>query len=374
MLRSTSVVAREACFRSSAPSTTRYLARRPSTRSGGSITTNYTSSSSSRRLSSTLVVSRRQWNEFLTKGNPKLKPKPTTSSNGKTTDDKPWPRSVILTGYALAATVIPYTVVWICLTNESTRPLVLNACNDTVEQALRNHFGETDYNQISYTDQHEGGGMALPKKFMGEISQTARRQEERIQQAAHQPVQVHIRVVGDASLSDPQIVELPATTLARPQELWKKVPKTGWPENAYLAIDFPVTTKEKESEIVDTMDDDSTTNMVDFGDSTNKATTVDTTEIDPLREEARVYSLWHYQPAAPDAAADSSNQRKQQQNGIMSHDDIQASRLRHHIAVLEEELKNSTVATRPIDDIVEELNSKKSELRRLQWKKWVPWN
>uniref|UniRef100_A0A7S3PDW6 Uncharacterized protein n=1 Tax=Amphora coffeiformis TaxID=265554 RepID=A0A7S3PDW6_9STRA len=297
--------------------------------------------------SSTVVVSRRKWNEYLQKSAPKLKGSETIKASKP--DEKPWPRSVRWTGYFLAATLVPYTVVWICLTNESTRPLVLDNCGPYVERILREHFGEKEIDELSYVDLREDG-LPVPKKFVGELSHSIREQQQRIEADLQKPLKVRVKLRSpDSEFTTAETeVQAPATEWARKEDLVAKlsaVDKAAVQTSA-LAVDFPL------EKVQDEFDADPQP---------------EATEIDPLREEARVYSLWHYQPAAPPAPAASSS------SGIMSNDEIHAAHLRALIARLEEELKNSTVASRPIDDITEELERNRAALRRIQWRKWLPW-
>ena len=323
------------------------------------------SMTTSTSTNTTAIVSRRQWQEFLRTKKPQLKPS-ATSTTKNATDSKPWPRSVIWTGYALAVTVIPYTTVWICLTNQTSRPWVLNNVNTTVETALRQHFGTDDNDQVSYTDWlHDK--QPIPRVFMGEASEKERIQQARIEQHAEKPVRVRVKLWKPAEAAATNVLaetelELPATLPATRNTLQTQCQAQNVTINMdeeSVAIDFPVA-KETLPEAV-------------FEDETTSSTTATTTTttaaaappIDPLRTEARVYSLWHFQPPAPEIA--------DTDRSVMTDDDVRQQRLRHEIAVLELELKNSTVATRPIDDIVEELEQRKKELRQLQWKKWMPW-
>ena len=300
-----------------------------------------------------VVVSRRKWNEYLQKSAPKLKASETVTAAKP--DEKPWPRSVRWTGAFLAATLIPYTVVWICLTNESTRPLILNNCGPSLEAILREHFGEKDINQVSYVDRRQGGQPA-PKKFLGEASQSVREQQQRIESDLQKPLKVRAKLRSpdsDLTMAEAE-VQVPASAWARKEDLVTKFSSVdkSTAQTAALVLEFPV-----EKQNSDTL----------MQDELSTEPQQEAPEIDPLREKARVYSLWHYQPAAPQQAPAAAASR----SNMMSHEEIEAERLRHGIARLEEELKSSS---RPIDDITEELQRSKADLRRLQWKKWVPWS
>jgi hypothetical protein len=301
--------------------------------------------------------------EYLEKSQPRLKvvEKPKTEAS-----QKPWPRSVLLSGYALAGTVIPYTLMWIGLTNESTRSWILNNCSETVEQKLREHFGEPDFSQISYVDRNEDDGTTTPIPYIlrGELPQTTRLQERRIDESLDQPLKARVKLrdsKSDTILGECQL-ELPAAAKASKAELVPRVVSAASCsidksslESGTITVDFPV-------EKTQTINSDAEL-LFQYKEETESSAAVD-----PLRVEGRVYSLWHYQPAAPEISNNSGK------NGMqMSQDEIEVARLQHRIAILEEELKNSTVATRPIDDITDELASSKAKLRQLQWKRWLPW-
>ena len=304
------------------------------------------------------IVSRRQWNKYLQENNPRLKVAQKETSKD-TTASKPWPRSVVFAGYALAGTLIPYTLIWIGLTNETTRPWVLRYCSAAVEQRLRAHFGEPDLGSVSYTDRREGG-LAVPYKLMDELDQTSRQRQALIEQRAIvQPVQVRIQVREDTTntVVDEQILQVPGPTLATRPELARQWRASAAPGGTWT-VDFPADP---------TLEDSIAEKDISLGDTDEETSEVPL--IDPLRIEGQIYSLWHYQPVAPEVSTNSKNNES-----LSSADAIEVGRLRHVIAHLEEELKNSTVATRPIDDITEELAQNRAKLRRLQWKKWLPWS
>lgn len=293
------------------------------------------------------IVSRRQWKEYLTKSKPQLKVKETSAKN-TTAESKPWPASVRYTGYTLAVTVVPYTAVWICLTNRSTRPLVLNYCGAATEQVLRQHFGQVDVDAVAYTDRHE----QRPYMLLGEDTRAVRENETRIQAHLAQPVPVRLRLRdndNDNMYTAETELPLPATQLARPDELLGQlhVDDKATLATSSLVVDFPVETPMKDE-------------------SEEFSNAAEEPPVDPLRVEARVYSLWHYMPVAPQSHNNNNNV-------FSSQDDLDAARWRHEIARLQDELKQLSTS-RPIDDITDELNRAKAELRRLQWKKWVPWS
>ena len=226
---------------------------------------------------------------------------------------------------------------------------MLDNCGPYVEGILREHFGEKEIDHVSYVDVREDG-RSVPKKFMGELSKSIREQQKRIEEDLQKQIKVRVKLRSpDSELTMTETeVQAPATEWARKEDLVAKLSAVdkATVQKSVLAIDFPLEKVEDEFD----------------AEPQSEAT-----EIDPLREEARVYSLWHYQPSGPSAAAASPST-------TMSSDDIDAARLRVVIARLEEELKNSNVSSRPIDDITEELERNKATLRRIQWRKWLPWH
>lgn len=229
-----------------------------------------------------------------------------------------------------------------------------------MEGILREHFGQKDVDDVSYVDRREGG-LPFPKKFLGELPQSIREQQRRIDEDSQTPLRVRLqlRSTPDSGPTAEAEVQVPATEKANKETLVTRLSSVdkSTASTSALVVDFPSETGQN----LDTF-------MQDDDDEQQQQEDVMET-IDPLREEARVYSLWHFQPPSPPATAAAAPS-----GSTMSRDDIDMARLRQEIAVLQQELKHSTATTRAIDDIEEDLQRRKAALRRLQWKRWLPWS
>jgi hypothetical protein len=322
-----------------------------------------------RRQLSTVIVSRRRWDAYLDNTPPKLK---VAAPKAAKTEDKPWPRYLVWTGYGLVATVVPYMAVWIGLTNESSRAFLLQQCGPRVGGILRQHFGSPEVGAVSYVDRQADGPAGIPHALLGEESFAVRQQQGHIADDCWKgDVKVRVNVHTNDTV-DTTEVDLPAAVLASKEEILAKAASLaqslasapGGGEGAVVSVDFVSQPKKAPTSLDD--NNNNNNNNDTMGDNNNEFATVDNA-VDPLRRTAPVYSLWHYQPtaAAPTASGASA--------GTAADQDFQVERLRAGISRLEAELQNSATGTRPIDDVVEELQLHKAELRRLGWQKWKPW-
>lgn len=310
-----------------------------------------------------MIVSRRRWDAYLAKTPPKLK---VSAPKAAKTEDKPWPRYLVWTGYGLAATLVPYMAVWIGLTNESSRALLLQQCGPRVGGMLRYHFGSPEVSAVSYVDRQADGPAGIPHALLGEESFAVRQQQGHIADACWQgDVKVRVNVHTNDTV-DTTEVDLPAAVLASKEEILAKaaslaqsLSSPGGGEGAVVSVDFVSQPKKATT----SLDDDNVT----MGDNNNNEFATVDDAVDPLRRTAPVYSLWHYQPTAAAPTASGAP------TGTAADQDFQEERLRAGITRLEAELQNSATGTRPIDDVVEELQLHKAELRRLSWQKWKPW-
>jgi hypothetical protein len=328
------------------------------------------------------IVSRRRWDDYLIQTPPKLKASAQALKNGggAKADDKPWPRYLVWTGYGLAATLIPYMAVWIGLTNEGSREYILEKCGGPRGAALvRRHFGHPEISAVSYVDRTANSN-ALPHALLGEEDFGVREQQTHIANDCWKgDVKVRVHVVSNhtnveddgTGVEQTTEVTMPAAVLSSPEDIlsqaaWRNHPSvvasSSPPQDAVVSVDFvsqPPPSRLLLKEATLAGDEDMT--MSHDGDAF--ATPPPADAVDALRRTAPVYSLWHYQPTVASTGAPAAADQE-----------LQVERLRAGIERLQDELQNSAAATsRPIDDIVDELQLHKAELRRLNWKKWKPW-
>jgi hypothetical protein len=281
-------------------------------------------------------------------------------------DDTPWPRNVVYGAYAVMAIFIPYTAAWFLSTNERLRSLVLpDDDNDSLRplvEYMRHHFGVPDWQCLSEPETlvvH-----TIPHKFVDEPTARIRQQQAWIQRFEQGTVQVKITCrdqeedtnalfpsTNEDSFHASHVLELPAKTLARPEEIAKVVPATV-SLRPPLALDF--------------LDSDYDEEAVKNESLSLQSVTEESPDRTPFVPNLSIYSLWHFQ--APTLAATSEpSSSKDLKN--MSPLAIELSRLNYEIDRLQAELQQASSSHRSIDDIQAELASLKSAKRRLQWRK-----
>lgn len=263
------------------------------------------------------------------------------------TPDSGWPKSVRYTGYGLAATLGPYSVLWLI----SQSPFVLELLSDSQRDWLRRYFGVPEHDQelALLTKQKPPKLLQLP----GEPSTRERLLSRN--QAALEATPLTIQVTTGSLCTT---ITVPGHVLARTEALREYLP-TDWQASDMMALDFASTSQ---SDIEDETIAEDSYSDAEASNSTN----------DPLAQQTMIYSTWHYHgnttPAATTATTTTSPLSQQQSRHA---DDWQKQELAAAIAALEHELRTGSL--RDMDDIQTELAAKKSQLRRLQWKRWVPW-
>ena len=95
---------------------------------------------------------------------------------------------------------------------------------------------------------------------------------------------------------------------------------------------------------------------------------------DPLLSKIYTSSMWQYQDpkmVMKRVGGGAQTKNSDKSKSYSSHDNIEKSRLEFEIARLQTELTSGT-STRAVDDIMEELNDNKAQLRQRTWRKWMP--
>lgn len=273
------------------------------------------------------MVSRRAWLAYR-----KRHPSPHVNKTAAPKEEeKPWPRNMILAGYAFASVFIPYSFAWYLSMDKRVR-LIVESVVPGAEEILRSHFGHSEY--TSYQDLKEG--VEPKKKLDDEDPFLLRKQQEFIEELSKEdtPVQIYVIRGGD-------IVSTKATFKGDMLATSNNLMPEG--HDGTVAIDFD-DLPSKEPTLVDEM-------ASAFAQSSGAVAN-------------HVYSHWFYQPPS-----DPQERRKLQQSSLQ---DIEVSRLEYTIKKLEEEL-NDTNSTRDIDEMRQELAECKKELRSLRWKQRLGW-
>ena len=362
--------------------------RRTSTSTPGSSTTTPTPTTSSSSSSSSSsppppiqpprVISRRAWQEYQKK-NVSLFSGPSAEETAKkkateAAQEKPWPKSVVYTGYVLGGTLIPYFCTWLAVTNESTRSYLLKLVGPKLEQILRNHFGKPEWSSVPYPEQVGQKLSSLPHTLLGEIPLDDRLQQQRIDEDLSTLRTETVRVclyrdedVASSSVDGRTAVAmvdearpLSVTTLCKPENI---LPSTveQLPTGTSIAVEFQTEEETNEATLANTLDNDEGSATT----TTTVAASDPTTVIDPLRTKINPYSLWHYIPVADPAAT-------QQVSFRISEHEFQMAELQNDIFLLEAELRSGN-SGRSVDNIMADLDNRKNRLRRLKWRKWLPW-
>jgi hypothetical protein len=180
-----------------------------------------------------------------------------------------------------------------------------------------------------------------------------------IEQRMTETISVDITIT-DADHHDQSTLSLvlPAAELANPESLLKHckgLMASSSSKGAIVAVDFPerdgggdslFSGESDNSELIDLPKPDS---------------------VDPLLHSIPIYSTWYFQPPLQNLDSLALHVTARYTN-----EELHMRQLESEIARLEFELRDLN-STRPFDDIQDELNACRSQLRRLKWKRWVPW-
>lgn len=274
-----------------------------------------------------LITSRRAWLVYR-----KRHPPPAINKTAQPKEEeKPWPRNMIIAGYALASIFVPYSFAWYLSMDARIRHLVTSAVPG-FEDILRSHFGHEE--QTPYQDLKEG--IKPKKKLDDEDTFIVRRQQEVIEDLTNEVIPVKVFLFNGGSMISTEAT-FKGTTLATSSNL---LPKGSDGTVAVEFDDLPV------HEV--TVLDEIAAGFQTYSDS----------------RADHIYSYWFYQPPT-----NPQEKRKTQQSSVQ---DIEITRLEYMIKTLEGDLKDVN-STRDIDDMQLELARCKSELRSLRWKKRLGW-
>mmetsp|Transcript_10697 Transcript_10697/g.16387 ORF Transcript_10697/g.16387 Transcript_10697/m.16387 type:complete len:301 (-) Transcript_10697:183-1085(-) len=270
------------------------------------------------------VVSRGAWKSYQMKY-------PSTPAQKKAppkNDEKPWPRNMVLFGYAATSIFVPYSIAWYLSMNKEARQIISSTIPG-FDEALRSHFGVEE--QISYQDAKIGARPNL--KFVDEEEFAVRTQQEEVDRLAEEEVSMEVHIYRDGA-STSTSTKLPGTTMSKSAYLSQSFGST-------IALDFDDLTPKDASDSFDMMNSISSEGYAE-----------------PSRNA--IYSSWYYQ-----SHNEPAENRKFQ---IVSAQEIEMSRLEYTIDLLEKELQDIN-STRDLDDVRQELMEAKSELRSLRWKR-----
>ena len=274
-----------------------------------------------------LITSRRAWLAYRKRHPPPIINKTTKPKE----EEKPWPRNMILTGYALASVFLPYSFAWYLSMDAQTRQVVTSVVPG-LEDILRSHFGHEEH--TPYQDLKQG--IEPKKKLDDEDTFAVRCQQKEIEELKSEAIPVKVFVFSGGHMISTEAT-LKGTTLATSTNL---LPEG---RDGTVAVEFD-DLPSKEPTVLDEI----ATGFPTFSDS----------------RASHIYSYWFYQPPA-----NPQESRKVQQSSLK---DIEITRLEYMIKMLEGDLKDIN-STRDIDDMQFELARCKSELRSLRWKKRLGW-
>lgn len=316
------------------------------------------------------LYSRRVWNQQHPR-----KPKIISKNKKDPADEKPWPKSVVYTAGVAAAIFVPYCIVWTIMASPTLRETLFS--KDTRDK-LRRHFGEADPYAIAYVDVLVDGvtdPKAIPHRLPGEGSQQEEQTQLDIQRRAEKEVSVRLVPIvdgsdtGGADGSDTVVATLPASQPATREVLLEKAKSsnTSYAQPiSMVAIDFPSTEESA-------TDDADASGELSFALDDDDGLSI-TNEQDPLLRSVHTYSSWHYQAPLQQLEKGSASDAKPVNHitASVTNEEIQIQQLEHDRQRLQAELRDPAT-TRPFDDIQEELDRTNATLRRLKWKRWVPW-
>ena len=286
--------------------------------------TTTTTTSSSRRV----AISRRVWQAHKATLPKTSRPKP------KSADDKPWPKSVQMAGYAAGAIFVPYSCIWLMTSSPSLRPWL-----GSYLELFRRNFGEEEWDAKSYVEREEeleDGYFQFP----GEWSYNERTLDKAAEARDLENITANLYVLGGDQLVH-QTKQVPASTRANRQVLSEVLESS----NAAVAVDFESSANDSESCSESFI-------MADQPDST----TVSKTK--PLLQQTHTFSKWYYLHRAEQQSSESK----------MTDVQVEESRLEYSIAELEKQLKDPN-GTRDIDNMTSELRQAKRDLSKLKWKR-----
>ena len=331
-----------------------------------------------------IVISRRAWEAH--KRTMPAQPK-TKKSTKDSTADKPWPRSVLLAGYGAASTIVPYCIIWYIVADPKYRDYF----GDYLPlEMLRSHFGEVEWDAMSYVDDLDRQEAKLPmdanySQYPGEFTYRTRKQQDKIKQMDERDLNAKLYVVLNATSQQEQPpTKVPGSTKATTEALRNYISGSGSiiSGNDDASSRPPVAVEFQDDDIEGDSDGSS-----EFGQggldgislsssssspTENSATTNKEYPIVSLLKKTGTYSSWFYQPGQESGSNGNGGNNTESTATItpksFSESEMEISRLEYTIEQLTKNLKDPT-CTRDMDDMRNELNQAKRDLSKLKWKR-----
>lgn len=352
-------------------------------------------------------------------------------------DEKPWPKNMVRAAWAAGAVLVPYTCAWASAVFPQIRDRVYDSHElDGIPDRLRRHFGEEDWRNVAYVDvlvdddDKESGNSdkmigttdpsKIPHSLPGEGTVLDRRVAAEVEGSLLSNKEVKVKLVpvaaaegsgnsnggGWAENSSTSydndggngvvVKTLPASLAVNHVNLIGHLPDDiknrfgGGGNFVTVAVDFIDDDDLDEDTVGDAQASAGKQTDIASGASFDKDTTSfgreertaetasNSKKKEPLIGSVHTYSTWYYQAPLQhlqdsSAAAGNRISTAQHVTSSVTDDEIRLRTLEADLARLEDELRDLNSSTRPYDDIQDELNSTRAALRRLKWKKWVPW-
>lgn len=269
-------------------------------------------------------------------------------------DERPWPDSVRYMGYAAVTFLVPYSILWALYEHRSWRETVLPPWM-LEHEWLRRHFGVEDPWSVPYVDVLVDGATdphRIPVRLPEEADAATEATQASIDEQLRGSEQVRLMAIENGMVVEEVIATLPASLLANRQTLSEHGPKA-----ASLAIDFVTPeTSEWTQESTGALDESPPSIM------------------DPLLALIHTYSSWYYQsPAVVEAKTATHVSTANHVTASVTNEEAQLQHLEADLNRLQAELRNPA-STRPMYDIEEDIAKTKATIRRLRWRRWVPWS
>jgi hypothetical protein len=334
------------------------------------------------------------------------------SSKAAKEEDKRWPRNLVYGAAGVASIVVPYMLAWITVSVPWLRSTLLSKSQ---VESLRRHFGDPEPYYAAYTEtlNREGATdpILVPSVLPGEGSPQEEATAEAIERHLHETVRVELAMVPFSSSSSSftsfssalgeeqqqtlvaaMCLKLPGSIPANEETLRRYYqdilpPSTG-PGDLFVIVNYPDDDDDgnDKREATDSATLMHRTNSTIYDENLRSDSSTSTTEPagvitieqdrDPLLRTIPVYSTWHYQAPLPTLhdsqrrAAPSTHHPVTGQ--LYNTEELQIRHLEAEILRLQAELSDRNT-TRPFDDIQDDLDRSRSQLRRLRWRRWVPW-
>jgi hypothetical protein len=258
-------------------------------------------------------------------------------------------------------------------------------------ECLRGHFGAPDPHGAAYTEVLGPDGVTdpllVPSVLPGEGSARDEAAAEAIDRRLRGAVRVELSAVPSSSFSPSALAQeqqqqpaaaicltlpasLPANEDALRRSFLDALPSGAGGGDVFVTVDFPDDDEKEGDEDASTLKDDADSALSDIlqGDSVSATPAHGR---DPLLQSISIYSSWHYRPSLPSGAGGGASS-SHPVTGRLTNEELQIRHLEAEVRRLQSELED-VATTRPFDDIRDDLDRCRSQLRRLRWKRWVPW-